>query len=467
MIKQFIRYTFLFGLSTIILLGCKKEEELPQLLAGFNSTTLGLGLEDSQATAGLVLSRTDAAATTITFTITDEVNGTYGVEYTTEPAAVANVVTIEIPAGETSAELKVNKLKNPIPDEVISFNIAMNEVSNGGKPGTNNVLAVTFEETPVSLGAVMVAEVGGPEEPNQVFIDLSKQKATVVNKGSWDLAFSNDDQFRVILNYAAYTMARATDQTDLANVTDALVTDEYKDEMGYTLTNTEYMDDPTGDLANTAIAEISTTDNDNVVYVIKRGELDTEPATDRGFVKARITRDGDKYVITYGDINDADGFTSVTVSKGTDTHFTYFSFDNGIVDVAPAKDKWDFEMTTFLNEYYNYSDGLLYSYKYKDYSLTNYGSVKIARVSTDDFSYDDFSSDDLASITLEDNRLGIGSSWRVADFSNGYENVTYNVTTLLFYVIEDADGNRYKLKFTAMEDDNGDRGYPEFVYELL
>lgn len=462
MIKQFIKSSFVLSISAALLLGCKTDEPLPQLLAGFTSTSLGLTLTDNQANTTIELSRTASEATRITLTIGDEVNATYGVDYTTEPTADNHVITLEIPAGSASADLVINKLKNPEFEEIKSFNITLNEVSNDGSTGTNNVLAVSFEENPTSSGAVIAPEVGGPEQPNQVFIDLSKQKTTTVAKGSWDLAFSNDGQFRVMLNYATYSMARATGQTDLASVSDALVTEDYKNEMQAGEINTEYMDDPSGDLSKTAIAEISETDAENFVYVINRGQLDTEPATERGFVKARITRDGADFVITYGNINDVSGFTSVTIPESADTHFTYFSFDDGVVDVAPAKDSWDFEMTTFLNEYPSGDD--VYSYKFKDFALTNQGSVKITSVDiTDEVTYDNFTSDNLSTITLEDNRLGIGGSWRVFDFGT----FTYTINSAIFYVIEDTDGNHYKLKFTQMVDEQGNRGYPEFVYELL
>ncbi|WP_304038343.1 HmuY family protein, partial [Mesonia mobilis] len=37
----------------------------------------------------------------------------------------------------------------------------------------------------------------------------------------------------------------------------------------------------------------------------------------------------------------------------------------------------------------------------------------------------------------------------------------------IFYVIEDPEGNLYKLRFTAMMNQNGVRGYPSFEYSLL
>lgn len=460
--KRIIKTALAFSLAVSILMGCKEEEPLPQLLAGYTSTSLGLALTDDNGTAVIELSRTDVAATTVILNVTDEVNAVYGTNYTTEPAAINGEITLEIAAGETSANLVINKLQNPAFEQVISFNVGIVSVSNEGIAGANNLLSVTFEENPTSAGAIIAPEVGGPTQPNQVFIDLSGQTSKVVAKDTWDLAFSSGSDFRVALNYATYAMARVTDQTDLAQISDNLVTDTYKNEMVGGQVNTQYMDDPSGDLTKTAIAEISDTDADNMVYVINRGQTDADTDNERGFVKVRITKSGSDYIITYGDINDVDNFTSVTVSKSASNDFTYFSFDDGVVEVTPDNANWDFAMTTFLNEFPSGDD--VYSYKYPDFSITNYGNVKIAKVDvTDDLTYDSYSSTDLANTTLENNRLGIGSSWRSFDFGS----FSYAVNSTVFYIIEDTDGNAYKLKFTKMLNDQGDRGYPEFVYELL
>ena len=48
---------------------------------------------------------------------------------------------------------------------------------------------------------------------------------------------------------------------------------------------------------------------------------------------------------------------------------------------------------------------------------------------------------------------------------------SYAVNPDIFYVVEDIDGNLYKLAFTRMycvaAECAGERGYPEFTYELL
>ncbi|MCG8306356.1 MAG: HmuY family protein [Cytophagales bacterium] len=461
---KYLLKLFAIAWALIVIAGCEESEEpLPQLLAGFTSTSLGLALADDEKSVDIELSRTDQNPTTVRLNVADAAGTEYGTDYETVPAASGGKINVEIPANGTSAALIIKKLRNPEFGEVKSFSLTISSVSNEGSAGNNSKLEVTFEENPTSSGAILMPEVGGPEQPNQVFIDLSKQSATVVSKDIWDLAFSGGNEFRVMLNYATYAMARATDKTELADVTETLVTEEFKNEMVVGQVNTAYMDDPSGDLSKTVIAEISATASENKVYVLNRGQLDTDPSTERGFVKLKIARNGDAYDITYGDINATAGFTTVTVSKNADTNFSYFSIsENKVVDVAPMDSNWDFVLTTFTNTYFDGTD--LYSYKFKDFVLTNYGHMKIAKVDvTAEVTYDGFTRDDVPGVSLEDHRTGIGSSWRLFDFPT----FTYTINTKIFYIVEDTDGNHYKLKFTKMLNDQGERGYPEFVYELL
>ncbi|WP_262510179.1 HmuY family protein [Polaribacter butkevichii] len=37
----------------------------------------------------------------------------------------------------------------------------------------------------------------------------------------------------------------------------------------------------------------------------------------------------------------------------------------------------------------------------------------------------------------------------------------------VFYVVNDTDGNLYKLQFLALTNEAGERGHPEFIYSLL
>ena len=79
------------------------------------------------------------------------------------------------------------------------------------------------------------------------------------------------------------------------------------------------------------------------------------------------------------------------------------------------------------------------------------------------FTYDNFSLTDINSVKFLDDQRGIGSSWRNGGGPGALPSLKENV----FYVVHDTDGNYYKLKFLALTNESGTRGYPEFVYSLL
>ena len=318
-------------------------------------------------------------------------------------------------------------------------------------------------------GDIIEPAVGGPDQPNQVFIDLSKTSTTVVPRKNWDFGFANDGQFRVIINYSAYMVARPTDQTDLAMVSSNLVTPEYKAETVVAPEGSiDWIDNPNGDLTETAIALVSDTDSENLVYVINLGQLENgAELIERGFIKIKITRSGEDYVITYGDI-DATSFNSVTISKNASYNFTFLSLENGLVNVEPEKSSWDIVFTTSSNYFFDHATSTTVPYRFKDIVITNKGNVKVSAVEVSEvINYEDFTMADVAGLDMQDNRFGIGSSWRLFDFPT----FSYTVNPEVFYVIEDTDGNYYKMVFTRMNcitaECAGERGYPEFTYELL
>jgi hypothetical protein len=61
----------------------------------------------------------------------------------------------------------------------------------------------------------------------------------------------------------------------------------------------------------------------------------------------------------------------------------------------------------------------------------------------------------------------IGYDWKdiVGDVSSG--SVTYIVKEGFNYVVRDADGFYYKLRFISFYNNDGDKGYPTFEYQRL
>lgn len=344
------------------------------------------------------------------------------------------------------------------------------------------------DDTPVkgpTVGETLKESVGGPNQPNQVYLDLSAAESKSVNRATWDFGFSSNSEFRVILNGSLKMAAKklATSDITLPQTADPSVLAIG----GANLSSNGYVDNPTGVLAGagagigTAIAEISATDADNKVYLVNLGlaVYTTKPAVGsvsvdgeaRGWKKVRILRSGNGYKIQYADLASAT-FTEKIITKDAAFNFSFFSLTTGnTVSVEPQKTKWDLNFTTFTN-YTMALDAeekpIEVSYAFSDFIVSNAkGGTQVYQVlvSTGG-SYADFTKAKVleANFTASttDQRI-VGSSWR----NGGGPTSLPSIRTDRFYVIKDAEGNYYKVRFLAMTNDAGERGNVTIEYAIL
>jgi hypothetical protein len=336
------------------------------------------------------------------------------------------------------------------------------------------------EENPTGpqlvTGAVIDAEVGGPEQPNQVFIDLSTKTQKSVKRSHWDLGFYSGAEFRVILNSSLSSLARQLNKTNLNEVTaedttgwgkqldvDAIFASLAGAPPAWIGQSAAWLDDPSGNLNATAIAEIAAADADNKVYIINRGK--NPDNTQRGWLKIRILRNGSNYKIQHAAIN-ATTFHEVSIPKNDAFNFSFLSIEDGIVNIEPEKGNWDIAFTTYTN-LLPLDATTSIPYAYKDFVIHNRNTVKVARITIENgITYESYSKSNTEGLSFNEKINTIGSSWRiVAQPGTGQET---DVNRTRFYIISDADGNIYKLRFTQLVNPTtGERGFPQIEYELL
>ena len=456
----------------LVFSSCEDDPKLPDNVLEFESSVAGIASEEESLSLNINLSR--AASTDVGLTLS--VNGgtlVYGTDYTTTPEATAQVITLTIPKGETSTHVVINKVAGVGfgGDETIVAEL----VSIDGSPvmGENSKITITFSEITVMSGN-MTVQGGGTNYPNRVFIDLSANRQTAVARTAWDIGFYSGDDFRVILNSATGMMAYALDKNDLTTVTNAdtavlrnrlsleavfaAITSETPPDWVSSAVN--WIDDPSGDLTKTALSAISATAAENKVYIINRGSGPGSPAPALGWKKIRVIRNGSGYTLQHADIN-ATTFSEVQITKNTDYEFQYVSFANGAVTVEPARGRWDIAWTGFTNAT-NLGSGHV-PYYFQDIVLQNRENVQTVQVLTSTKSYETFGAADIIGLNFgTQSQAKIGSNWR----SGGGPGTSPAVRTDRFYVIKDAEGNFYKLKFTSLTTD-GERGRPSFEYIML
>ncbi|MBX2945849.1 MAG: HmuY family protein [Cyclobacteriaceae bacterium] len=445
---------------------CEDDPQLPDNLVAFESAQLGFASDEDALTVNINFSRSASQAGSVTVSFVP--NGvSYGTDFTTNPAAAANTLLLPVSNGASQVSFSVQKASGILldGDETITFTIT--SVSDGLVLGTSNQLELSFTEI-LAQQALMDINGGGPTYPNKVFIDLSANRQTAVERATWDLGFFMGDDFRVILNSSVTMMARAIDKTDLTSVT-AADTLGFASVMivGANATNAAmaWIDDPTGDLTKTALAPVSATASENKVYIINRGAANppsdpSEPIPSRGWKKVRVLRNGNGYTIQHADISSAT-FQEIQVAKDDQFNFRYISFQNGLVTVEPRKDRWDIAWTGFTNST-NLGGGFI-PYYFQDIVLQSRNGVETAEQLTSAAgSYEAFGETNLAGVTWLTSQIGIGAKWR----SGGGPGTAPAVRSDRFYLVKDVDGNIYKLRFTALTQD-GQRGRPQIEFALV
>lgn len=363
--------------------------------------------------------------------------------------------------------------KNSFQNSILTLSFALLTLTSCSKDDENTT---TVESA--SSGAIKQPAIGGANQPNQVFLDLSADASTAVNRASWDFGFSTGSEFRVVINGAVKMAVKqmATSDITLTQTDDSSVAVG----AGTNPSSNGYCDNPTGVLTGTgagigtAIAEVSATDSDNKVYLVNLG-FAVSTATPsigsvsidgdaRGWKKVRFLRSGNGYKIQYADLNSAT-YIEKTVSKDANFNFIFFSLASGnTVSVEPQKTKWDLNFTIFTN-YVNF--GTEVTYGYSDFIVSNMkGGTKVYQVLTSEFTYDAFTKGNIVeanfNVSATDQRI-IGSNWR----NGGGPSSLPSVKTDRFYIVKDVDGNYYKIKFLAMTNDAGVRGYPTVQYAIL
>jgi hypothetical protein len=330
-------------------------------------------------------------------------------------------------------------------------------------------------------GSIQQPNIGGPNEPNQVYVDLSSGTSVAVERTAWDLGFYSGAEFRVVLNGSLKMAVKKLATTNIDEVQTADPSVSVNPDVDSYL---GYVDNPTGILTGngggegTAIAEISANDGENTVYLVNMGLglNPTPPATggasvdgpSRGWKKIRILRSGNDYKLLYADIN-ATTHNEVIISRRPDYNFTFFSMVNKTeVAVEPVKTAWDLNFTTFTN-YYPLGDRTVI-YPFADFTVLNVkGGTRAYMVKTEDANGGEAGYNAFTLAGVDESKFAESAldhrfvTWR----TEAGPSTTMSVRTDRFFVIKDAEGNYYKVLFRALKNDAGERGYPVFEYKLL
>src|SRR5690606_19912990 len=180
---------------------------------------------------------------------------------------------------------------------------------------------------------------GGNDAINAVYVDLSSDEQTAVERDSWTLGFYTGDDFRVILNNQTGVAAMATGQSDISDV-NVSNTDLSQLTYDHTPENLSLYDDTLGRLEHTVIDEIKADEGDNQVYLLNTVHGSRVEAENVWKVKIDRNLDGG-YQLKYAKL--ADNFIqTLSIQKDAVYNFSYVSLSACQVCGEPAKEDLDF-----------------------------------------------------------------------------------------------------------------------------
>ncbi|MBX2972255.1 MAG: HmuY family protein [Flavobacteriales bacterium] len=271
---------------------------------------------------------------------------------------------------------------------------------------------------------------------DQLWLDIAT--GTVQNSNpfvAWDLAFESDpDGWRIRLNGAKKMLAFNMGAVDISQPHDTTGLGQYG-----------MIDAPSGDPDSTAIGDWRGTQD---VYMIDLGL--NHLGQSQGRRKMRFTE------VTAGHFTfevarlDGSQLTTVTVPKDPTRLSTCYKVDAGVVPIEPARGEWDLVVTKYTHQFYD---------PYMPYLVTGVLSANGVRVAV-------VPGAELQDVTLADTlahpfstaRDAIGYDWKYYSF----ESSSYIVDRTRVYIVQDASGDFFKLRFVDFYSEQGRAGCPMF-----
>jgi len=290
----------------------------------------------------------------------------------------------------------------------------------------------------------------GPDYEYQVFFDLNRNLEVMSNLVSdWDLSFeSSTGGWLIRLNSSKFMYAGDSFDTVFMNMPDQSELD-----MRFDASN--------GNPDSTAFGQWFQSSNDSTasfrhVYLVDRGtDHQFKPV---GLMKVQVDIIGEDYKVRFAQ-TDNRGDTTVIIRRDPSMDHLYFSFEKGIVDIAPAPEEWSLLFSKYTTMLLT-DEGENYPYLVLGVLLNPMG-VSATLDTIHDFM--DMELTDTIDLELTTRSDIIGYGWKYYNF----DAALYTIEPGQSYIIRDRDGFYYKLRFSDFYSDQGEKGYPKFEYARL
>jgi hypothetical protein len=285
----------------------------------------------------------------------------------------------------------------------------------------------------------------GPYYRDQVWYKLNGNKIVSTNpKTDWDIAFeSGDKDNHILMNSAKFMFAWNTHKANMSDV---------KDTIGFAANK---QCDRVASLDSIVMGIFESTKSP--VFIVDLGV--DEMGTRQGIRKLQFVENATTFFrFDYANIDGSD-LHSVTLNKNNNYNYLYYSLRDSILktNIEPEKNQYD-----LLFSQYTY----VFENPYQPYLLTgvllNSSNVRATLVKGK--SFDSITLADTLQHPLTSKKDEIGWDWKSYDITGG---TGYTVHSDFIYIIEDAEGYFYKLRFLDFYNQSHQEGYPKFEFIKL
>lgn len=270
----------------------------------------------------------------------------------------------------------------------------------------------------------------------QLWFDLGSGQVVSENlRGAWDLAFeSAPNGWRVLLNGSRLMTAWSLGPVEITAAHDTTG-----------LAAIRRVDAASAVDDSLALGDWRGTGN---VYIIDLGlGADGLPI---GLRKLRLNSvSATSYEVDVAELNGS-GLASFIVGKDPQRSFTCWSFAQGVVPIEPPRGNWDLCFTQYTHQFASFNLDYLVN------GVLSASTTRVARVTGRDFAT--ITADDTLDFPMSIRRNGIGYDWKTYSF----ETSSYSIVPGLAFIISDADGYLYKMRFIEFYGPQGQTGCPLF-----
>jgi len=284
----------------------------------------------------------------------------------------------------------------------------------------------------------------------QVYYDLhGNREAASGSITGWDLSFAcSGDDWTIRLNSAKFMYAGNSYDTTFQQELDAATLEML-------------FDASHGDPDSTAFREWLVQTEDSIwsnrhVYLVDRG-MD-EAGNPLGYVKIQFETSGEDYLIRFAN-NGSSVETTFEIHRDPQMDLVHFSFEEGMVDVAPVADQWSLLFSRYTTMLVT-NEGENYPYIVNGVLLNPNGTAAALDTIHE---FTEIGLSDTTVLELSTRADVIGYEWKYYNFDAG----VYTIVPGMNYIIRDRDGFYYKFRFVDFYNDTGEKGYPAFEYVRL